>query len=50
MVAARGQQVRSPAALRTIREERIKAGLCRTTINARINRIRRVFHGESRSS
>jgi hypothetical protein len=32
-----------PKALRTIREEMIRSGLCRKTINARINRIRRVF-------
>jgi integrase len=32
-----------PLALRTVREEMIKAGLCRRTINARINRVRRVF-------
>jgi integrase len=33
----------SPLALRTVREEMVKAGLCRTTVNARVNRIRRVF-------
>ena len=32
-----------PAALRTVRESMIEAGLSRTTINARINRVRRVF-------
>jgi integrase len=32
-----------PAALRTVREKMVETGLSRTTINARINRIRRVF-------
>ena len=32
-----------PVALRTVREKMIAAGLSRKTINARINRIRRVF-------
>src|SRR5262245_29754386 len=32
-----------PLALRTVREEMVKAGLCRTTVNARVNRIRRLF-------
>ena len=32
-----------PLALRTVRDEMVKSGLARTTINARINRIRRVF-------
>ena len=32
-----------PLALRSIQQELIRADLCRTTINARINRIRRVF-------
>jgi integrase len=32
-----------PLALQAVRDEMIKAGLARTTINARINRIRRVF-------
>jgi hypothetical protein len=32
-----------PLALRAVRESMIKAGLARTTINARVNRIRRVF-------
>jgi integrase len=32
-----------PLALRTVREKMIEGGLSRTTINARINRIRRVF-------
>jgi integrase len=32
-----------PLALRGIREKLMQTGLCRTTINARINRIRRVF-------
>lgn len=33
----------SPATLRAAREHMIDAGLARTTINARVNRIRRVF-------
>jgi integrase len=32
-----------PLALRALQEEMAKAGLCRTTVNARINRIRRFF-------
>ncbi len=32
-----------PLALRALQEELARASLCRTTINARINRIRRVF-------
>lgn len=32
-----------PLGLRTIRDEMIRSGLARTTVNARINRIRRVF-------
>jgi integrase len=32
-----------PMALRSVQSEMIRAGLCRTTINARINRIRRIF-------
>src|SRR5271157_363513 len=32
-----------PLALRTIQQSLARSGLCRTTINARINRIRRVF-------
>ena len=32
-----------PLALRAVQQEMVKSGLCRTTINARINRIRRVF-------
>jgi hypothetical protein len=32
-----------PLALRALQEEMSRAGLCRTTINARINRIRRFF-------
>ncbi len=32
-----------PLALRSIQQEMVRSGLCRTTINARINRIRRVF-------
>jgi hypothetical protein len=32
-----------PLALRAVRDEMVKANLARTTINARINRIRRVF-------
>lgn len=32
-----------PLALRAVQEEMIKTGLCRTVINARVNRIRRAF-------
>ena len=32
-----------PLALRAVQQEMIKAGLCRTVINARIKRVRRVF-------
>jgi integrase len=32
-----------PLALRSVREDMIRGGLCRKTINARINRIRRAF-------
>ena len=32
-----------PQALRAVREDMIQAGLCRTVVNSRINRIRRVF-------
>jgi integrase len=32
-----------PLALRSVRREMIRAGLARTTVNARINRVRRVF-------
>jgi hypothetical protein len=32
-----------PLALRAVREDMIQGGLCRTVINARVNRIRRVF-------
>jgi integrase len=32
-----------PLALRSIQREMLQSGLCRTTINARINRVRRVF-------
>jgi integrase len=32
-----------PVGLRTVREAMVKSGLCRTTINARVNRIRRAF-------
>jgi site-specific recombinase XerD len=32
-----------PKALRAIRQKMMSSGLCRTTVNARINRIRRVF-------
>jgi integrase len=32
-----------PLGLRAVREELIRAGLCRTTVNARVNRIRRAF-------
>ena len=32
-----------PLTLRAVREDMIQSGLCRTTINARINRIWRVF-------
>jgi integrase len=32
-----------PLALRAVRDEMIRAGLCRTTVNARVNRIRRAF-------
>jgi integrase len=32
-----------PLALRAVQQAMIQAGLCRTTINARVNRIRRVF-------
>src|SRR5262245_52175047 len=32
-----------PLALRAVRAEMVRAGLCRQTINARVNRIRRVF-------
>jgi integrase len=32
-----------PLALRAVREEMIRAGLCRQTVNARINRIRRAI-------
>jgi site-specific recombinase XerD len=32
-----------PLALRSLQKEMIRSGLCRTTVNARINRIRRVF-------
>jgi integrase len=32
-----------PLALRSIRQELVRSGLCRTTVNARINRIRRVL-------
>lgn len=32
-----------PLALRAVRDEMVKTGLARTTVNARINRIRRVF-------
>jgi integrase len=32
-----------PLALRAVRDEMIKSGLARTTVNARINRVRRVF-------
>jgi integrase len=33
----------SPLALRAVRDQMIRDGLCRTTVNARINRIRRVL-------
>jgi integrase len=32
-----------PKAMRALREEMVRAGLCRKTINARVNRVRRVF-------
>jgi integrase len=32
-----------PLALRAVREEMIRSGLCRQTVNARVNRIRRAF-------
>ena len=32
-----------PIKLKTVREEMVKAGHCRTSVNSRINRIRRVF-------
>jgi integrase len=32
-----------PLALRGVRDEMVKSGLARTTVNARVNRIRRVF-------
>jgi integrase len=32
-----------PLALRAVRDEMVRAGLCRRTINARVNRIRRMF-------
>src|SRR5262245_51744778 len=32
-----------PLALRAVREDMIQTGLCRTVVNARVNRIRRVF-------
>jgi integrase len=32
-----------PLALRAVRDEMIRAGLCRTTVNARVNRVRRAF-------
>jgi integrase len=32
-----------PLALRSVRDEMIRSGLSRTTVNARINRIRRIF-------
>jgi integrase len=32
-----------PLRLRAVREEMVRAGLCRTTINARVHRIRRAF-------
>jgi len=32
-----------PKALRAVRDEMIRSGLARTTVNARINRVRRVF-------
>jgi integrase len=32
-----------PLALRSIQQEMVRSGLCRTTVNARINRIRRTF-------
>jgi integrase len=32
-----------PLALRAVREQMVESGLCRTTINARVHRIRRVF-------
>jgi integrase len=32
-----------PLALRAVRDAMIQEGLCRTTVNARVNRIRRVF-------
>jgi integrase len=32
-----------PLALRSLRQEMIRSGLARTTVNARVNRIRRVF-------
>lgn len=35
-------------ALELVRDEMIRAGLCRTTINARVNRIRRVFKWAAR--
>src|SRR5262245_627564 len=32
-----------PLALRAVREDMVASGLCRTTVNARVNRVRRVF-------
>jgi integrase len=32
-----------PLALRAVREAMVREGLCRTTVNARVNRIRRLF-------
>jgi integrase len=32
-----------PLALRAVREEMVRSGLCRTTVNARVNRARRLF-------
>jgi integrase len=32
-----------PLALRAVRDEMVRSGLCRTTVNARVNRARRLF-------
>ena len=32
-----------PLALRTVRDEMVRSGLCRSTVNARVNRARRLF-------
>ena len=38
-----------PAALRTVREQMIAANLSRNVVNARINRVRRIFKWGSRA-